>query len=211
MNPFFYPKYKHTRTQKPKQYLTYQAYKPVLRGEFRRKCVYCLTPDTNFPRQDGYGVDHYRPKSLFSDLATDYSNLYYCCNPCNSRKGDYWPNKVDENRLFIPNPCDHEMFRHLRFSGSVVEHRSEAGELAVKLLDLNDPKVIRFRQSITEMVDVFSKKLAQMETTHAKLCGIADKGHEKRDELLADIGVLEADMANTRRVLEQLTGQPIPQ
>jgi hypothetical protein len=207
MTPFVYPKTKHTRTQKPKQYSDYKSYKNVLRVEFHRKCVYCRAPDTNAPRRDGFGVDHYRPKSLFPDLATVYENLYYCCNGCNSRKRSYWPTKENEGKLFVPNPCEHEMYKHLRFKDDMVEGRTAAGEFAIKLLDLNDPTVVGFRQSVTHLVDVTSAQLQRLNKVHTQLSVLADKGCENRDMLLTRIQQVEANIAKAKRALEQLTAQ----
>jgi hypothetical protein len=86
--PFSYPKSRHTRRLRPGPFKKYSEYKPFLREEFEKKCVYCRMPDT-MKDYEMYGVDHYRPKSLFSELLTTYANLFYCCNPCNRRKREY--------------------------------------------------------------------------------------------------------------------------
>lgn len=208
MNPFVYPKAKHTRTQKPRQYADYRSYKDVLRIEFHRKCVYCRTPDTNAPRRDGFGVDHYRPKSVFPELATVYENLFYCCNSCNSRKRSYWPAKGDEVKLFVPNPCDHEMYKHLRFKDDVVEGKSTAGEFTVKLLDLNEPTVVSYRQSVTQLIEAMLAQLHRLDNVYARLSALAEKGVENRGKLLSQIKQVEIDIAKAKRALEQLTAQP---
>src|SRR5262249_19354003 len=152
LNPFLYPKSKHRRTQQPQSYSYYPSYKPFLRAEFGRQCVYCRLPD-GLKGQDSFGVDHYRPKSLFPDLQATYSNLFYACNCCNRRKGRFWPTP-DETGAgeFIPNPCDHVMFDHLRFQSSRIITRSLAGKRAEKTLMLNDDESVRYRELILDMI-----------------------------------------------------------
>ena len=102
-----------------------------------------------------FGVDHYRPQVLFPELATTYSNLFYCCNPCNSRKGAHWPTIPQEPKQMIPNPCDHVMFEHLSFerdTGRVIA-KSDRGEFTKALLDLNSPESLQVRNVIKTTID----------------------------------------------------------
>src|SRR6185436_7481648 len=41
-----------------------------------RKCVYCRIAD-GFKGYEGFGVDHYLPRSKFPDLVVAWSNLFY--------------------------------------------------------------------------------------------------------------------------------------
>ena len=102
-----------------------------------------------------FGIDHYRPKSRpeFATLATLYDNLFYACNCCNSRKGKHWPTEDQWNRgEFIPNPCDHIMFQHLRYNGANVETRSSAGKHAEKILMLNDEDSVKYREFVLDAI-----------------------------------------------------------
>lgn len=162
MNLFHYPKSKHTRTQTPYPYKNYSDYKPSLRIEFAKTCVYCRTPD-NLSEKNYYAVEHYKPKSIFPQLETEYTNLYYSCGHCNSKKGEFWPTD-NELRLgiFIPNPCDHVMFQHLRtLTNCIVAHHSHAGEWTIDLLDLNSPKKIQKRNFYTDLYKDAKTKIVQ--------------------------------------------------
>jgi HNH endonuclease len=147
MAVYQYPKSKHSRKLLPPRLKRYGSYKRYLQYEFKRVCVYCREPDSHSSRLV-FQVDHYRPKSLprFAALETDYTNLYYCCGSCNSRKNNYWP--ADEaTHAWIVNPCEHEMASHLRFNASTgsVEWRSIHGEWTVELLALNDEATVQAR------------------------------------------------------------------
>jgi len=156
-SPFRYPQSKHRRKSNPLQYRTNKSYKKVLRDEFNRQCIYCRRPE--FYNYDGFGVEHYRPKKMFPTLEWDYDNLFYACNCCNSRKGDSWPTKTQiKNNVYVPNPCEHIMFQHLKFVGTTVELRSKAGEYTDELLDLNDDNSVGLRESIILAIKGFTKQ-----------------------------------------------------
>ena len=155
MTTFAYPKIRHARTQNPPQYSNYRSFKPHLQKEFARTCVYCRQPDSVAPGLN-FTVDHYKPQSKFPEEATNYDNLYYCCPACNSRKKDHWPNFGGTSTRFIPNPCDHVMFDHLRFNNDRVVPRTEPGIFTTEKLDLNDPKVVDYRAFIFRMIDMLN-------------------------------------------------------
>jgi len=169
MPAFLYPKSKHIRRQSPPKWKTYRRYKPILRQEFEEKCVYCRLPDT-LKGQDNYGVDHYKPKKDFHNLIAEYSNLFYACNCCNRRKGTFWPKSDDMTAgRFIPNPCDHIMFDHLRYIGVKVVHHSETGNFAKDLLDLNDEESVEYRQMVIDIINSLKEKQQKIEETYNKL------------------------------------------
>ncbi len=190
---------------RPGPFKGYSEYKPFLREEFEKKCVYCRMPDT-MKDLEMYGVDHYRPKSLFPELLTTYSNLFYCCNPCNRRKREYWPTRGKLKTHFIPNPCDHEMFAHLRFSGEKVQARTVAGAVAYDLLDLDDPEVVEYRRFI---LDALQRYEQQRQDAREMLAALR---HMKSDpapvaDLDACISAVEADLATIERHLARLEGR----
>lgn len=206
MNPFVYPKSKHTRREKPGELSPYPKYKTFLQREFERKCIYCRMPDS-MKDYEGYGVEHYRPKSRFPALVTSYSNLFYCCNPCNRRKGEYWPSRARAKTHFIPNPCDHEMFNHLRFDGAVVETKSDAGEVARDLLDLNDPEAISYRTFILDAIETYSAKKAGLESTRQQLEDLRASGSVPTTQVDVALASLQLDLDTVTKNLARLTGE----
>lgn len=206
MNPFIYPKSKHVRREKPGALSPYPKYKPYLQREFERKCVYCRTPDS-MKDYELYGVDHYRPKGRFDHLLTTYSNLFYCCNPCNRLKGEYWPPKGQGKTHFIPNPCDHEMFKHLRFNGAVVETKSPAGVVAEELMDLNDPEAVAYRRFILDLLDTCEAKKATLEKAHVELTKLRDSGSVPKTDADAALTTIQQDLVQVNANLNRLAGR----
>jgi hypothetical protein len=127
--------------------------------------VYCRLPD-GVRGIDNFGVDHYKPKARFPDLKATYSNLYYACNCCNRRKGDFWPTSADvAARRFIPNPCDHVMFEHLRFKGVAIESRSAAGRQAEEKMMLNDEESVNYRQFVVTAISLVEEAIQTVRST----------------------------------------------
>ena len=208
INPYHYGKTKHRRTRTPPAYRNYKQYKPELRLEFSGQCVYCRAVD-HIKGVEAFGVDHYRPQSVFRDLATEYLNLFYACNRCNSLKRQYWPDAKDRrNDVFIPNPCEHVMFDHLRYSRGDVSPNSNAGAFTVDRLDLNDPSVVEFRNGLITTL----AKLATEEREAADLVTRAESkkrsalGKEENEDADQILEMALRNHARAKEVFRQLLG-----
>lgn len=205
MTLFHYPKGQHKRQLSPPQYKRYGTYKRWLQAEFRRACVYCRQPD-NAPNLN-FGADHYRPKGLpaFAHLVAEYPNLFYCCGNCNSRKNRYWP--LDETKgPYIPNPCDHDMAKHLRHEAGEVAAKSPDGQWAIDLLQLNHPELVEHRKSTAQLLIWLERTAAEWRVT------LADTAKAVRDGRMsqAEGGLTEAEirveMTDLQAQIERLNG-----
>ena len=204
MSPFVYPKPLHQRRFTPKQYKRYQSYKLMLRLEFSGKCVYCQMP-SSLKGYESFGVDHYRPQKSFPGLSCTYSNLYYCCNSCNSAKGSYWPSPAaKELTEFIPNPCDHRMFENLRYSGAVVDWKTMAGKTAVRLLDLNDPEAVDYREFVINTVAIAEEKKTRLSTQQRSV----EQRLKTQAVATAALGEITIELAKVEKVLKRFSGAP---
>lgn len=206
MKPFEYSKDRHSRTQSPGQLSTYQKYKPVLRIEFTRKCVYCRMPD-GLRGAEGFGVDHYRPKKYFPELLKHYDNLYYCCNPCNRRKTSFWPSDP-QSAQFIPNPCEHIMFAHLQFKDELIIAKSEAGKFTLEFLDLNDPALVSQRRAMQSLIGICQDQITKYGTVIAALDKMRKQQTDPDAELLESIQALNTKLLELRFDLEMMSGDP---
>lgn len=166
MSLFLFPKGRHKRRLSPRQFRNYRTYKPYLQAEFARLCVYCRQPDSSAPNLN-FQVDHYRPKSesRFKSLIAEYSNLYYCCQTCNTYKSNYWP--PDETAgPYVVNPVDFDMAAHLRFDAKTgsIEPRTPHGKFTEELLHLNDPAAVKYRRSTLTIVQLAAAEIARRES-----------------------------------------------
>jgi uncharacterized protein (TIGR02646 family) len=202
---FKYPNYKITRTQSPPEYTSYKPYKRWLRREFSRKCVYCQDADT-LDRHDKFGVDHYRPQSQFPELAAAYSNLFYCCNTCNSRKKNFWPSKGLADPSSIPNPCDFRMTDHLRFQREQVVASSTHGNTAIELLDLNAPDRVAYRDSLLVAEASMLKTLASNAAFRKKVATELRLGKRTLAVAEAILSELDANDESLNRALAEVQG-----
>lgn len=208
MNPFSYPKVPHERKFKPKQYKRYQTYKKILRLEFSGKCIYCQMP-SSLKGSETFGVDHYRPQKFFPELSVAYKNLYYCCNSCNSAKGSYWPSTaIKELTEFIPNPCEHRMFDNLRYTGAVVDGKTAAGKIAVKLLDLNDPSAVDYREFVINSIEIAEEKQSKLLNMKVAVGQRLAKGLLSQSEASNALNELSVELVKVKNVIARFMGDP---
>ncbi len=103
----------------------YRAYKAELRADFGSRCGYCDDLDSYAGGVRSYHIDHFAPKSLFSHLETEYTNLVYSCPYCNISKSDKWhgtdPFTSHDGQIGFIDPCKEEYDDHLI--------RTETGEI----------------------------------------------------------------------------------
>ena len=93
---------------KPRDYVSH------LREVFRRRCAYCLTPDSRCQGEEGMKLDHFMPESRHPDLRLAWTNLYYCCDVCNNRKSNCpTPAEIANGERFV-DPCIEDPDDHFR-------------------------------------------------------------------------------------------------
>jgi hypothetical protein len=156
---------------------------------------------------DAFGVDHYRPASKFPELRSSYENLFYACNACNRRKGNFWPEDWQRAAdLFIPNPCDHVMADHLSYRETQVVPRSTAGQLAIEILLLNDNVDMAYRAFVLRQIEqclwVAKRILITREFLENR---ISQAQGPVREQLLRDYRLLEHRFARIHEDLERLS------
>lgn len=160
-----------------------------------------------------YSVDHYRPQGdpRFASLRVAYSNLYYCCSECNSRKKDYWPQDESRGPLIV-NPCDHDMSAHLRFNAvtSEVDHKTIHGEYMVKLFQLNHPEAVEHRRQVRVVVDSLLLNLARVDGKLKLAAKKLKAGRMSSADFVAIEAIAVASMAGIRKAIDAQTGAAPP-
>lgn len=105
-----------TRRENPPVQSNYREYKPFLRLDFRARCAYCERTEEYLGGEEGFEVEHFKPKSKFPDLTCSYENLYYACRGCNGHKWETWPSEdqIARGQRFA-DPCMEDPYvQHLR-------------------------------------------------------------------------------------------------
>lgn len=203
-NPFVYPKVRHVRTITPPKLSSYRRYKKYLRQEFRGQCVYCRMPDSIMGVSQ-FGADHYKPQSRYPNLSTEYENLYYCCNGCNSNKGDAPPIGMPPD-IFVPNPCDHVMYAHMRYKRAEVEHITKAGQYTVELLDLNEETLVARREDNLHMIDVLEISMSELAAAKKNLNRKKKTGEITESDFSAALKKIVAFQEKSQRALDRCVG-----
>ena len=147
--PFF------TRSAAVPELKSATGFKPHLRRDFRYQCAYCGITEVYRRAVDSFGVDHFRPKSLFPDLEHHYPNLYYCCNQCNSYKGGTWPDAVEaEAGYAFADPCQYDPYeRDLAQSNDArLIAQTPIGEYTLDNIRLNREELLRFRRRLAQIL-----------------------------------------------------------
>lgn len=103
-----------------KTYKRYRSYKPYLVADFNNRCGYTDCPDFWFGGKNNFHIDHFKPFSKNPKLATEYSNLVYCCSYVNILKSDDEGDYID--------PCDVDFNDHFDRAkdGSILPRNSSA-------------------------------------------------------------------------------------
>lgn len=144
-----------------KKYLNYRSYKDYLREDFYNCCGYCDDNDMWSGGKRAYHIDHFAPKSLFSELENEYSNLIYSCPFCNGAKSNDWvTNSYDkpvdfEKRIGYIDPCDENYVKQFkRESDGSITPKSDVGKYMWEKLNL----FLRRHKAIYLMNEAFFMK-----------------------------------------------------
>lgn len=137
------------RCADPGPFAHYQRYKKYLRGDFHTLCAYCEVPEGYFRTGDYFGVEHLRPRRHFPELSETFSNLYYCCNGCNSFKGSAWPASCAlVPRVCFVDPCREDLYAvHFRLNDDyTLDPLSKSGAFMIGAIHLNRTACVEFRR-----------------------------------------------------------------
>lgn len=136
------------RRESPLFFTDYGKYRLYVQRDFLYRCAYCERSEVYLGGQDFFTIDHFRPREKFPELASEYSNLYYCCAKCNGHKWKSWPVGDLERRGFrFANPCLEDMYiDHLEEDESgTLTALTPCGEYTEQHIRLNRPDLLLWR------------------------------------------------------------------
>ncbi len=99
---------------------------------FRGKCAFC---ESRMAHVSSPHIEHYRPKSLFPDLAFVWENWLLSCGRCNDKKWAHFPS-CNEQPCVI-DPTSEEPSNHIEFNGYLALGKTERGSETIRLVGLN--------------------------------------------------------------------------
>jgi hypothetical protein len=131
----------------------YLEYRPVLRRDFYHSCAYCTITECE-AQAIRFTIDHYEPVVRAPALTNEYSNLMYCCDICNSYKGDVWPPaqaQANGYRFFRP---DHDIYgEHFDRDGLRLKTKTTIGYFTSQTLNLDRLALKRVREARQRLSD----------------------------------------------------------
>ncbi len=114
-----------------KSYSDYHSYKPFLAKDFHHHCGYTHTSDVWFGGSRTFQIDHIKPRSIYKELETEYSNLVYCCSYVNRAKWD------DDSPYYL-DPCAVDFNDHFeRDEEGVICAKTDQARYMVEKMHLN--------------------------------------------------------------------------
>ncbi len=124
--------------------------------------MYCRLRDSSLDKAL-FAVEHHMPQKPFTDLITEWTNLYYACRTCNGAKSNFYPTRKHKAHEYVPTPCNDVMFEHLRYRGPLVVPHSKTGEFVETRLDLNEPRSVEYRTFFQRVLDEALAAVAESE------------------------------------------------
>jgi len=135
------------RAQAPYVKGGYRSFRPYVREDFLRECAFCLFSELLSGGEEGFELDHFRPRHLFPELLNDFYNLYYSCHPCNHIKRDSWPPPaLEEQGICFVDLCKEDFRSHFSVEVDGRLHAlTNPGEYTIDKLNLNRQHLVTLR------------------------------------------------------------------
>jgi len=165
------------RTYTGSKLASYRRYKNQLKLDFQGRCGYTNCSHLWFGGSKNFHIDHFKPKSKYPFLETEYKNLVYSCSYVNLAKSDDDYDYLD--------PCDEDYNEHF--------YRDVKGNIfpvdtSVKALYMHTKlKLYLSRYSIIYMLDILLVKMCEIKEVISNF----EDGPQK-DEIL----ILQGELAN---------------
>ena len=140
----------------------YRLFRSEVREDFRATCGYCLLEEKWAAGRENFELDHFRPQSLFPQLAMSFHNLYWSCHVCNNVKRGRWPSMaLLELGIGFVDLCASNFSDHFveQFSGKW-RGKNLSARYTIDALRLNRPHLVELRRILHSyaLIDTGSTK-----------------------------------------------------
>ncbi|MBB1644948.1 HNH endonuclease [Sphingobacterium sp. UME9] len=138
------------RNSRIQQQGKYNNWKEQIAKDCFHRCVYCSIHESPWGGIDNFHIDHFKPKSKFSELTNVIYNLYYSCPICNRFKSDDWQNDCIANLDVIgyPDPSEHDFQKLFEIDMTTFKLKGnfKSSRYVINRLYLNRPQLILERR-----------------------------------------------------------------
>ena len=130
----------------------YRRFRAAVRDDFRSSCAYCLLNEKWAAGKENFEIDHFRPQSLFPQLALSFYNLYWSCHVCNKFKGPQWPSKeLQRAGTGFVDLCEEEFADHFtEMPNGVWVGKTLSAIYSIEALRLNRTHLVELRRLLSE-------------------------------------------------------------
>lgn len=127
-----------------------RRYAQTLYDRFHGKCAFCESKMRHVaPGQ----IEHYRPKSVYSDLMFVWENWLLACPTCNSHKGADFP--LDENgQAYLLDPASEDPTPHFGFVRAEMLPLTKRAEESMRLVNLHRLDLLEVRAQWLMQIDL---------------------------------------------------------
>lgn len=142
--------------------------KQSLKTSTHGKCAFC----EGIPDETGYAeVEHFYPKSLYTERTFEWENLLYCCKQCNNKKLNH-----DTYQFPIVNPYNDDPDDYFTYIDIMIKSKNnslhEIADRTIRVCGLTSSRLISARSQILVSFRIFEQELS----------GALDKFRDARTE-----------------------------
>jgi hypothetical protein len=146
----------------------YRSFRPFVREDFLRQCAFCLFSELLVGGEEGFELDHFRPRHLFPELLNDFYNLYYSCHPCNHIKRDSWPPPaLEEQGIYFVDLCKEDFGAHFSVEADGrLNALTHPGSYTIDKLNLNRQHLVTLRGLLRRLgVRLHERRISEEQLT----------------------------------------------
>ncbi len=152
----------------------HQEIKEKLFASSHQKCAFCEAK----PAESGnIEVEHFRPKSLYPELAFEWSNFLPVCRKCNDSKSNH---DTGKEPIVDPSSDDPELIFTYNFINIVPkDDKNEIADRTIEICDLNSERLYEARAKLLKalcshekQVKAWVKEILSADTQRKKIARI---------------------------------------
>ncbi|EGH1125711.1 TPA: TIGR02646 family protein [Escherichia coli] len=138
------------------RFYRHEDIKRTLKASTHGKCAFC----EGIPDETGYAeVEHFYPKSLYTERTFEWENLLYCCKQCNNKKLNH-----DTYQYPIVNPYDNDPNDYFTYMDIMIKPKEgplhEIADRTIRVCGLTSSRLISARSEILVTFRIFEQDLS---------------------------------------------------